>query len=127
MGREKGDVICSKVVPDLLYLPVTFPFPPLGSTILEPNLQTTNTQQQTCFRERQFTHRSEDCVKNDLNIWADQGNKDLNSGLSELGPESQLLPGVHVRVVRLLEHLLQLLQLEGAEGGAVASFLVLPR
>lgn len=38
MGREKRDVICSKVVPDLLYLPVTFPFPPLGSTILEPNL-----------------------------------------------------------------------------------------
>lgn len=51
---------------------------------------------------------------------------DLNSGLSELGPEGQLLPGVNVRVVRLLEHLLQLLQLEGAEGGAVASLLVLP-
>lgn len=38
MGREKRDVICSKVVPDLLYFPVTFSFPPFGSTILEPNL-----------------------------------------------------------------------------------------
>lgn len=51
----------------------------------------------------------------------------LNSGLSELGPEGQLLPGINVRVVRLLEHLLQLLQLEGAKGGAVASLLVLTR
>ena len=54
MGREKRDVICSKVVPDLLYLPITFPFPPLGSTILEPNLETTNTQEQTYFREQRF-------------------------------------------------------------------------
>lgn len=73
-------------------------------------------------------HRSEDCVKNKKRIiCTDHGNMDLNSGLGELGPEGQLLPGVNVRIVCLLEHLLQLLQLEGTEGGAVASLLVLPR
>lgn len=42
MAREKRDIICSsKVVADLLDLPIAFPFPPLGSTILEPNLSNT--------------------------------------------------------------------------------------
>lgn len=41
MAREKRDVISSKVVADLLDLPIAFPFPPLGSTILEPNLSNT--------------------------------------------------------------------------------------
>lgn len=52
MAREKGDIICSKVVADLLDFPVTFPFPPLGSPVLEPNLfKERNTQEQTCFRD----------------------------------------------------------------------------
>lgn len=38
MAREKGDIICGEVVADLLNLPITFSFPPLGSTVLEPNL-----------------------------------------------------------------------------------------
>lgn len=42
MAREKRDIIrSSKVVADLLNLPVSFSFPPLGSTILEPNLSNT--------------------------------------------------------------------------------------
>lgn len=45
MAREKRDVIrSSKVVADLLDFPVAFPFPPLGSAILEPDLTNTNTQ-----------------------------------------------------------------------------------
>lgn len=39
MAREKRNIICSKVVADLLDLPIAFPFPPLGPTILEPNLR----------------------------------------------------------------------------------------
>lgn len=50
---------------------------------------------------------------------------DLNPSLCELSPQGQLLPGVHVRVVRLLKHFLQLLQLKCAEGGAIAPLLVL--
>lgn len=42
MAREKRDVICSrKVVADFLDLSVAFPFPPLGPTILEPDLSNT--------------------------------------------------------------------------------------
>lgn len=63
MSREKGDIICSKVVADLLDLPVTFPFPPLGSPILEPNLfKERNTQGQACFREQWFMQRSGDIL-----------------------------------------------------------------
>lgn len=49
----------------------------------------------------------------------------LNTGFRELGPQSQLLPGINIRVVCLLEHFLQLLQLKGAECGAIAPLLVL--
>lgn len=44
----------------------------------------------------------------------------LHSGLRELRPLGQLLPGVDVGVVRPLESFLQLLQLLGREGGAAA-------
>lgn len=58
MAREKRDIICGEVVPDLLDLPVTFPFPPLGSPILEPNLfQGKKTPKS--FREQWFMQRSE--------------------------------------------------------------------
>lgn len=57
MAREKRDIICSEVVPDLLDLPVTFPFPPLGSPILEPNLsKEKNTQE---FQGKWFMQKSE--------------------------------------------------------------------
>ena len=49
----------------------------------------------------------------------------LYSGLSELGPLGQLLPGVDVGVVRPLERSLQLLQLLRREGGATAPLLPL--
>lgn len=57
MAREKRDIICGEVVPDFLDLPVTFPFPPLGSPILEPNLSKENTPKS--FREQWFMQRSE--------------------------------------------------------------------
>lgn len=42
MTREKRDIICSsKVVAHLVDLPIAFPFPPLGSTVLEPDLTNT--------------------------------------------------------------------------------------
>ena len=47
----------------------------------------------------------------------------LYSSLGEADLDCQLLPGEHVGVVGPAEGLLQLLQLEGGEGGAVASLL----
>lgn len=39
MARKKRNVICSsKMVANLLDLPIAFSFPPFGSAILEPNL-----------------------------------------------------------------------------------------
>ena len=49
----------------------------------------------------------------------------LYSGLAELGPLAELLPGVDVRVLGPLEGLLQLVQLVGGEGGAGAALLPL--
>ena len=50
---------------------------------------------------------------------------DLHSGLTELCPLRQLLPGVHVRVLRALERSLQLLDLLSIERGAGSSLLAL--
>lgn len=50
---------------------------------------------------------------------------DLHTGLGEVGPHSQLLPCIHIRVVCLLEDFLQLFQLERAEGCAVPALLAL--
>lgn len=47
----------------------------------------------------------------------------LHPGLSELGPQRQLLPDIDVWVVGLLEDFLQLLQLQAGEGGAVPPLL----
>lgn len=47
----------------------------------------------------------------------------LHPGLGQLGPGGQLLAHVHVRVVRLLEDLLQLVELRAAESGPVAPLL----
>lgn len=49
----------------------------------------------------------------------------LYPGLSQVSPEGQLLAGVHIWVVGLLEDLLQLLQLVAGEGGAVTPLLAL--
>lgn len=49
----------------------------------------------------------------------------LHSGLRELRPLSQLLPGVDVWVMRPLKSFLQLLQLLSREGGAAASLFPL--
>lgn len=49
----------------------------------------------------------------------------LHAGFSQVSPQRQLLPGVNVRIVRLLENLLQLFQLVACEGGAVAPLLAL--
>ena len=49
----------------------------------------------------------------------------LHPGFSQVRPQCQLLPGVNVRIVRLLENLLQLLQLVACEGRAVAPLLAL--
>lgn len=49
----------------------------------------------------------------------------LHSDLGEVHLHGQLLSAVHVRVVGLLKGTLQLVQLVGGEGGAVASVLLL--
>lgn len=49
MAREKRDIIGGKVVADLLDLPIAFPFPPLGSPVLEPNLSNTK---KYCIKRR---------------------------------------------------------------------------
>ena len=49
----------------------------------------------------------------------------LNSGLAELCPLAELLPGVDVRVLGPLEGLLQLVQLVGGERGPGPSLLPL--
>lgn len=51
----------------------------------------------------------------------------LNSGLGEFGPLSQLLPCVDVGVVCAFEGSLQLLQLLGCESGSTAPLLPLQR
>ncbi len=51
----------------------------------------------------------------------------LHPCLAELGPLRQLLPGVHVRVLRPLECPLQLLDLLGSERRAAAALLPLQR
>ena len=51
----------------------------------------------------------------------------LNSSFCQLGPLSQLLPRVDVRVVRAFEGPLQLLQLLCCEGGATTTLLPLQR
>jgi hypothetical protein len=48
---------------------------------------------------------------------------DLHTGLGEVGPHSQLLPCIHIRVVCLLEDFLQLFQLVASEGGSVPPLL----
>lgn len=49
----------------------------------------------------------------------------LDPGLGELGPLRELLPRVHVGVLRPLEGALELLQLLGGEGGPGAALLPL--
>lgn len=49
----------------------------------------------------------------------------LDSDLREVHLHGELLAAVHIRVVGLLEGTLQLMQLVGGEGGAVASVLLL--
>lgn len=49
----------------------------------------------------------------------------LHSDFRQVHLERQLLPAVHVRVVGLLEGSLQLVELEGGEGGPVAAVLLL--
>lgn len=49
----------------------------------------------------------------------------LHSDLRQVDLQRQLLPAVHVRVVGLLEGSLQLVQLEGGEGGPVPAVLLL--
>lgn len=53
------------------------------------------------------------------------GSSHLHSDLREVHLHGQLLSAVHVRVVGLLKGTLQLVQLVGGEGGAVASVLLL--
>lgn len=49
----------------------------------------------------------------------------LHTGFSQVSPQCQLLPGINVRIVRLLENLLQLFQLVAGKGCAVAPLLAL--
>lgn len=49
----------------------------------------------------------------------------LHAGFSQVSPQRQLLPGVNVRIVRLLENFLQLFQLVAGKGCAVAPFFAL--
>lgn len=49
----------------------------------------------------------------------------LDTDLKEVDLHGQELPAVDVRVVGLLKGLLQLMELEGGEGGAVAPVLLL--
>ena len=51
----------------------------------------------------------------------------LYSGLAKLGPLTELLPGINIRVLGPLKSLLQLVQLVGGEGGAGAPLLPLER
>lgn len=71
MAREKRDIICGEVVPDLLDLPVTFPFPPLGSPILEPNLSKEKAKVSgnsgLCRGQRLFTPLSPKLDPNNIN------------------------------------------------------------
>lgn len=49
----------------------------------------------------------------------------LHTGFSQISPQCQLLPGINVRIVRLLENLLQLFQLVACKSRAVAPLLAL--
>lgn len=49
----------------------------------------------------------------------------LHPGFRQVCPQCQLLPGIDVGIMRLLENLLQLLQLERAEGRPVPPLLAL--
>ena len=49
----------------------------------------------------------------------------LHTSFRQISPQRQLLPGVNIRIVRLLENLLQLLQLVACKGCAVAPLLAL--
>jgi len=51
----------------------------------------------------------------------------LDSGLSEVNFQRQFLATEHVRVVSLLEHVLQLVQLEAGERRAIATLFALHR
>lgn len=49
----------------------------------------------------------------------------LHTGFSQVSPQCQLLPGVNIGIVCLLENLLQLFQLVACKGCAVAPLLAL--
>lgn len=60
-------------------------------------------------------------------VWTCGAWSHLDSNLWKVDLHGQLLPAVHVWIVGLLEGALQLVQLVGGEGGAVAAVLLLGR
>lgn len=61
--------------------------------------------------------------KDILNMFKSSGRMYLHPGLAEVEPHRELLPGEDVRVLRLLEGPLQLVQLVGGEGGPAPAHL----